>query len=174
MRIKFAKPTPPVPADFFSSLSPEQQKQLTHLLKAYRYYYEQYYSFSGEMIKKNGFINGVFEVRLCKDVIEPAGMTRNMFRMMVFIWFLQKSPRFKDIRLTNKEIKQQLHYMGRINRLWPFRNIIYLTKYGWLTAHKFRNKQKQFFVSEKGINLITAYSLRFQELYHEVFEPLHL
>ncbi len=175
MRVtKYTKPIPSVPPSLFLSLNATQQKQLSQLLIAYRTHYANYYSFSGELIKKNGFITGVYEHVLYQEVLQPRLITKNMFRLLLFIWFLQHSIKFKDIRLTKQVICDEIKCMGNIYRLWPDKNLKYLAKYEWITVHKLRMNRKQYFVSEKGRNLIMIYSQRFQDLYNNLFEPLSL
>jgi hypothetical protein len=165
---------PSVPPSFFLSLTPEQRKQLTQIIYSYKAHYSAHFSFSGEMIKKNGFVVGIWENTLWHEIIKPSGMTKNMFRIMKFIWFLEHSPRFKNTRLTKSVIVEEIKVMLKIYRLWPAKNLPYLERYGWLTVHILRHRQKQYFVSEKGLSLITAYSLRYQELFNDFFEPLSL
>ena len=165
---------PPVPPSFFLSLTASQQKQLGILLTAYKAHYANYFSFSGEMIKKNGFVMGIWENVLYHEVLQPKLITKNMFRLLLFVWFLQHSPKFKDTRLVKEVICAEIKCMGNVNRLWPQKNLKYLVKYGWLSVHLLRYRKKQYFVSDKGACLITAYTIRFQELYNNLFEPLSL
>jgi hypothetical protein len=53
-------------------------------------------------------------------------------------------------------------------------NIKYLEKYGWLTVQLLRWKKKQYFVSEKGHSLITAFGVKYNDLFNDFFEPLAL
>ena len=169
MNIKKEPIVPAVPSSFFSSLTPEQQKQLNQVLKAYQVYYSNYYGFSGKLIKQNGFIAYMFSVDIWKEVIVPSGMTKNMFILMQFIYFLQMSDKFKDERLTIDLIIKEIYLLGSINRLWPTKNVKYLVMYGWCGYHSYKQGKRAYFVTEKGIDLLTKYNLAFQRHFNEVF-----
>jgi hypothetical protein len=175
MRTKqLADHLPLVPSSFFLSLLPEQQQQLKLFLHALKLHYASYYSFSGEMIKKNIFIANMWENRLYNEVLKPTLITKNMFRTLLVIWFMQHAPKYKNTRLTRDIIKEQCKTMGKIYRLDAFRMLRFLSKFDWVGFYLLRHKKQVFFVSEKGLSLITAYSLRYQELFNDFFEPLSL
>jgi hypothetical protein len=165
---------PPVPSSFFLSLTLDQRNQLTHLLKAYRLHYANYYSFSGEMLKKSGFMYEMYETLIWNETIKQSGISKSMFRLLLLIYFLDKSPQYKNIRLTQSVIFKAAKLMRYVHRLWPQMNIKYLEKYGWLTVQLLRWKKKQYFVSEKGHSLITAFGVKYNDLFNDFFEPLAL
>jgi hypothetical protein len=167
---------PSIPSSFFSSLSSEQQKQLTQLLHAYRVHYANYYAFCGETIKKSGFIFIIWERILWKEIVKPTGISPNMFRLLLLIWSISKSPKYANNAdgLTRPVIIEHAKVMACIPRIYPQNNLRYLDKWGWVRVHKLRWNRKQYFVSDKGTTLIAAYSIRFQELFNQVFEPLNL
>jgi hypothetical protein len=174
MANRYQSAIPPVPPSFFLSLTSAQQKQLTHLLNAYKIHYECYYSFSGEMLKKTGFVYEIWEGLIRNETVKQSGISKSMFRLLLFVYFLGKSPKFKDIRLTKDIIKRETRVMRYINRLWPEKNLKYLVKYGWLNVHLLRYRKKQYFVSEKGNDLIMIYGLKYAELFNNFFQPLSL
>lgn len=174
MANRYQRAIPPVPPSFFLSLTTKQQRELTHLLNAYKIHYELYYSFSGETLKRSGFVYEVWQQLLWNEVIKPSGINKSMFRLLLFIYFLGKSPKFKDIRLTKDVIIKESKVMRHINRLWPAKNLKYLEQYGWVTVHLLRYRKKQYFVSEKGIGLITSFGLEYGKLFNDFFQPLAL
>jgi hypothetical protein len=165
---------PPVPPSFFLSLDDTQRNQLTHLLNAYRVHYANYYSFSVEMLKKSGFMYEMYETLIWNETIKQSGISKSMFRLLLLIYFLEKSPKYKNIRLTQDVIFKASKLMRYVNRLWPQQNIKYLEKYGWLTVYLLRWKKKQYFVSEQGHTLITSFGVKYAELFNDFFEPLSL
>lgn len=116
----------------------------------------------------------VWETKLYREILKPTLISRNMFRVMVMIWFMEHSPRFKDERMTQKLIIDTINQHAENNRLAPLYCIRKLEKYAWLRVQKYRWGKKIYFVSDKGQQLITTYQMRFQEHFHELFEPLGL
>ena len=176
MKSTYRNITPSVPPSFFSSLTIEQQKQFRQIITSYRLHYSNYYQFSGEMIRREAFVFSLWRVRLFKEVLEPELITNEMYHLLSIIYYLSISPRYKDIRITKAliyQVSKELGYCG-LTRLKPQQNLRSLVKYNWLTIHRLRRNQAQYFLTQKGRDLMIKYSLRFTELYNDFFEPLNL
>lgn len=176
MKSNYKDIVPAVPPSFFSSLTIEQQKELRRILTAYRLHYSTYYSFSGEIIRRESFIFSLWRVRLYKEVIEPAKITNEMFHLLSIVYYLGISPRYKDTRITKQviiDIVKGMGYCG-LTRLFPQQNLRYLVKYEWLSIHRLRNNKAQYFITQKGRDIMIKYSLQFTELFNSFFESLSL
>ena len=163
---------PTLPPSFFSSLSVEQQKQFNQIIRSCEIHFAQQYSFSGELLKKEGFISMVYDRLLMKETVLPSGISRKMFLILLIVWFIKRSPRYKNDFITGALIFEvSKHYLSDIPQIWPRQQIKYLAKYGWIGLNK---TNKSYFVTEQGSLLIKSYSEHYKKLHDSFFTPLSL
>lgn len=163
---------PTFPPSFFSSLNREQRIQFNQIIRSCEIHFANKYSFSGELLKKEGFISMVYDRLLMQETVLPSGISRKMFLILLIVWFIKRSPRYKNEFTTGAlifEVSKQ--YLSDIPQLWPRQQIKYLAKYGWLGLNK---TNKSYFVTEQGSLLIKAYSEHYKKLHDSFFSPLSL
>jgi hypothetical protein len=165
------KNLPSPPSSFFSSLTPEQQKQFISLIGKYRQYYNEYYNYKWELFTKSGFIIFLWEHKLYDDIILATGMNKNMWRMLILIWSINKSKKYKG-GLTRPELLGLLKTMGDIKNLRPIQNITYLKKHGYLIKDRNKRGKLAYVLTEKATVLLHNLSLCMNNLYDSFFSEL--
>lgn len=156
---------------FFSSLSPEQQKQFTIIVGEQHTRLKKYYDFKRGLLFETGFILFLWGNRLFEEVVKPTLMSKSMWRLLIFVWALKHTQKYKDEHLTRKIIITESQNMGKIQKMWPMRNLIALEKYGWLGTTKGVWNTKRYFITEQSRLLIHHYSLSYSRLFDEFFLP---
>lgn len=165
--------TPNLSSVFFSSLSPTQQKQFVLIVGEYKQYWSGYYKFKHGTLKQSAFVYLLWDKRLWELVIKPSRLNKSMWLLLVLVFALKTTNRYKDKALTKKAIIEESGCMGTISRLRPTNSICFLEKHGYLSSTRLTvTKQKQYFITEKGQQLINNYSINYSKLFNDFFMPL--
>lgn len=164
---------PALSAQLLSSLSPDQRKQLIILLGKYRKHYADYFLFRWGMVRTSGFVYEMWATQLFNEIIKPSGLNKSMWRVLLIIWSMEQSKRYKAIQINRKTLQDLINQFYCTPRRMDIARLSrYLMRYNWIGHTKQFRKPHTYYLTEKAHTLIRDYSVRYGQLFNQFFEPL--